>query len=335
MVCEQNAIQAVPSACSSDPPVGAARPIEHVDVVEPRNPPSKTFLPDGSFRFVHQVKLQGAWKADSRNAKRSFRPSCSIVEYTNIVAQAWTGRVHVAEVPLVRRNLAVGVEVKLAQHELELVAREVRVRHPERHGVEREVPRRVPRVLPLVRHRDDVVVLHVEPAAVPDVAGPPVHERVRPVLLEPAGEVEQVVLLRPDHPGHRLPLDASLVLRQRRRRDGLVEEVRLAPPCSEHRVEVSAEDVAAERLHRLVRRHRGEAQLHRALAAARHLELEESGALRPCSRRVHRLAAAPHVVLVEGVLHVGRAARPPEQALVRLVLGKELRHTLVSQGALA
>ena len=122
-------------------------------------------------------------------------------------------RVDVAEVPLVRRQLAARVEVQLVQHQLELVLGEVDVDHRQRHGVEGEVPRRVPRVLPRVGHRDDVVVDHVEPAAVAHVAALAVAQRVHVVLLEPAVEVEVVVLLAPQHPGQRLAHHAGLVRR--------------------------------------------------------------------------------------------------------------------------
>ena len=76
------------------------------------------------------------------------------------------GRVDVAEVPLVGRHLAVGVGVEAAQHEQQLLLGEVEVDERERRRVEGQVPGRVPRVLPLVGHRDDVAVEHVEPLGV-------------------------------------------------------------------------------------------------------------------------------------------------------------------------
>ena len=80
------------------------------------------------------------------------------------------GRVDVAEVPLVGRDLAVRVQVLVAQHEIELRLGEVVVDHRERQHVEGQVPGGEPGVLPLVRHRDDVVVVHVEPLAVAHLA---------------------------------------------------------------------------------------------------------------------------------------------------------------------
>ena len=124
-------------------------------------------------------------------------------------------RVDVAEVPLVGGHLSVGMAVQAAQHEQELLLGEVEVDERQRERVEREVPGRVPRVLPLVGHRDDVAVEHVEPLGVADAAATPSEQRMRLVLLEPGVDVEEVVLLRPEHPGERLAVDAPLVLGQR------------------------------------------------------------------------------------------------------------------------
>ena len=73
-------------------------------------------------------------------------------------------RVDVAEVPLVGGQLTVGVLIARLQHQVELMLGEVRVDARQRDRVKGEIPGGVPRVLPLVRHRDDVVVEHVEPA---------------------------------------------------------------------------------------------------------------------------------------------------------------------------
>ena len=75
-------------------------------------------------------------------------------------------RVDVAEVPLVGRDLAVGVHVPLAQHQLQLLLAEVRVDERQGEDVEGEVPGGVPGILPLVRHRDHVAVVHVVPVVV-------------------------------------------------------------------------------------------------------------------------------------------------------------------------
>ena len=112
-------------------------------------------------------------------------------------------RVHVAEVPLVGGELAAGVEVQPAEHQVQLLLGEVGVDDRERQRVEGEVPGRVPGVLPLVGHRDDVLVDHVEPLSVPEVAAAVV-EGVGVVFLQPRVAVEVVELLGPEHAGEGL-----------------------------------------------------------------------------------------------------------------------------------
>ena len=80
-------------------------------------------------------------------------------------------RVDVAEGPLVGRDLPVGVHVPLAQEQDQLGLGELGVDHGQRDHVERQVPGGVPRVLPLVGHRDDVLVVEVRPLVIaPDLA---------------------------------------------------------------------------------------------------------------------------------------------------------------------
>jgi hypothetical protein len=129
------------------------------------------------------------------------------------------------------------VEVQLVEHQLELVLGEVDVDHRQRDGVEGEVPRRVPGVLPLVRHRDDVVVDHVEPAAVADVAAFAT-QRMDVMLLQPLVEIEEVVLLAPQHRGQRLTHHRQFRRGGRRRRDRRIELVGLGNAGSEQPVGV-------------------------------------------------------------------------------------------------
>ncbi len=154
------------------------------------------------------------------------------------------GRVHVAEVPLVRGHLAVRVLVGAAQHQTHLILGEVGVGNRERERVEGEVPRGVPRVLPLVWHRNDVLVEHVEPfrvARVP-IAGV---ERVGAVFIQPVVAVEKEELLAPQHPGNGLAHHVGGVWTCGRRRDRLVELVGFTTPLIEECVERCAERLAA------------------------------------------------------------------------------------------
>ena len=123
-------------------------------------------------------------------------------------------RVHVAEVPLVGRDLTVGVEVVPGKHEVELLPREVGVDDRQRDGVKCQVPGGIPGVLPFVGHGDDVVVDHVEPVAVAAGTARGV-EGVGAVLLQPGVGIKIVVLLGPEHAGEGLAHDVGGIRRHR------------------------------------------------------------------------------------------------------------------------
>ncbi len=93
MFWQKSAIQAVPSACSRYPPVGSGALRSKTPMLSsPRKPPSKTLLPERSFRFTHQVKLSvSLWKRRSSHSRspwprRAFSSRC-----VKIVAHACTG----------------------------------------------------------------------------------------------------------------------------------------------------------------------------------------------------------------------------------------------------
>ena len=198
----KRAIQAVPSACSRWPPVGSGALRSKTPMLSrPRKPPSKTFLPNRSLRFTHQVKFS------------SELVECRLEEIqVHFAAQGLLGAVqeqgrpgmdrgvHVAEVPLIGGHLAAGVQVDGLEHQFHLLLGEVGVHDRERQRVEGQVPGRVPGVLPLVGHGDDVLVQHVEPLRVPGIAISGM-EGVGVVLVQPVVAVEEEELLAPEHAG--------------------------------------------------------------------------------------------------------------------------------------
>ena len=140
-------------------------------------------------------------------------------------------RVHVAEVPLVRRDLAVGVQIPGVEQQLDLRLGEVDVDQRQRRTVKRQIPRREPRILPLVRHRDHIARDHVKPGHVAHRAGRRVWiPRVDAVLAQPPVHVVLVVLLAPQQPRQRLAHHHRPVRVQRRRDHRRVESVRLLAP---------------------------------------------------------------------------------------------------------
>ena len=76
------------------------------------------------------------------------------------------GRVHGAEVPLVRGELAVGMHVPLAPELDELALGEARIDQGRGDAMEGQVPGGEPRVLPIVGHRQDIGAVEQTPVAV-------------------------------------------------------------------------------------------------------------------------------------------------------------------------
>ena len=228
-------------------------------------------------------------------------------------------RVHVAEVPFVGGNLPVGVQVEPMQHQVHLLLREIRVDDREWQRVEGQIPGRVPGVLPLVRHRDDVFIDHVEPLRVPGamIAG---MERIGIVFLQPAVPVEEEELLAPQHAGQGLAHHVGGVRGDGRRGHGTVELVRL--------LEAGRKGFVNPRPERDGEGLIGEAQAHRhRLAGAHHLPIVRRG-LRALVGRIHCRLAALHHRVIDPVLGVrkgiGLAGKQP--VVVRAVLAKEQRH---------
>ena len=193
--------------------------VEHADVVEPEEPALEHVAAGGILAVDPPREVQQQPVNDSLRNSMSTSPVWDSDAVEEERGERVHRRVDVAEVPLVGRHLAARVQVQLGEHQLELALREVGVDHRQRDAVEREVPRRVPRVLPLVRHRDHVVVDHVEPRL---VAGAPTGgraQRMRLALAQPGVEVEVVGLLGPQHAGERLAHHRLGVIVDARRRD--------------------------------------------------------------------------------------------------------------------
>ena len=237
-------------------------------------------------------------------------------------------RVHVAEVPLVGGDLAAGVQVQPAEHQLQLLLGEVGVHDRDRQRVEGEVPGGVPGVLPLVGHGDDVVVDHVEPLAVPEVAAAVV-EGMGVVLLQPRIAVPVVVLLGPEHAGEGLAHHVGRIRRDRGRGHGRVELVRLPQPGGQGLVEVLPEGDGAPfgRRARPGRSLGGEAQPHRRRLAGADRQPVVRRGLGAVPLGVHRLLATLDHVVVDAVLEVRARVRVVEVELgvVGRVLGEEQR----------
>ena len=292
--------------------------VEDADVVEAQEPAGEDVAPLRVLAVHPPVEVEHQAVERALQELDVLAPEVALHLVEEEGGPGVDGRVHVAEVPLVGRDLPVRVGVEAAQHQQELLLGEVEVDERERDRVERQVPGGVPGVLPLVGHGDDVAVEHVEPLGVPHLPLRRPDERMRLVLLEPGVHVEEVVLLRPEHPGQRLPVDPPLVLAQRGGRDPLVELVGVGQARGERRVEALAE--------RLGRAAVGgdKPQADDRRAAGGHVEDVAGRGLRAGLRRVDGLAVPGDDVLVERILDPGRSVRLAPEALgVALVLGEE------------
>ena len=76
-------------------------------------------------------------------------------------------RIHVAELPLIGGELAVGRLIPLAQQQRKLLLGEIGIHHGQGDGMKRQIPGGEPRVLPLVGHGEHVVVVDVNPGPIP------------------------------------------------------------------------------------------------------------------------------------------------------------------------
>ncbi len=236
--------------------------------------------------------------------------------------------VHVAEVPLVGGHLPAGVQVDTAQHQFHLLLGEVGVHDRERERVEGQVPGRVPGVLPLVGHRDDVLVHHMEPLRVPRGTIPGM-EGVGVVFVQPVVAVEEVELLAPQHAGDGLAHHVGRVRGDGRRGHRAVERVRLLQPDGYGLVKLRAEAGCGIGFPTLA----GSGLAGQAQPHGRRLS---GGDVQPIVRRdlgallsgIHRALVALHHAVVDAVLDVrGVVLMSGEEPLVvRLVFGEEQRH---------
>ncbi len=189
--------------------------IEDADVVQAQEAAGKDVAPGRVLAIDPPVEVE------HQSLERALQePQVGPAQLLLVLVQPERGcgvhrRIHVAEVPLVGRNLTARVEVQAAQHQQQLLLGEIEVHQRQGNRVEGQVPGRIPRVLPLVRHGDHVGVEHVEPLGVAHVAAGGLEQRMTLVLAQPALQIEVVVLLAPQHSRQRLAMHPALVFGQR------------------------------------------------------------------------------------------------------------------------
>jgi hypothetical protein len=161
--------------------------------------------PVRSFRLSHQVKFsESFWKLRSSQSKSPapFGPCPIDSEYRGPGMHRW---IDVAEVPFVGGNLSSRMKVGLTQHQAELLFPKSASTRRKRQHMESKIPGGVPGILPFIRHRDDVGIVHVTPMLVARGSLARRQVGIAAPLLQPAVYVKIKVLFGPQHPGQGLP----------------------------------------------------------------------------------------------------------------------------------
>ena len=223
MFWQNSAIQAVPSACSRWPPVGSGALRSKTPMLSsPRKPPSNRFLPKRSLRFTHQLKFSISFrKGPLEELQIAFAVESLLSPVQEYRGPGMDGRVHIAEVPLVGRNLTGRMQERYPAAS----GRAVLSRNPHRpwrarwqwkakshaayHGYSHLSGIEMMCSLTMWNHSLFRIVFCVRP------------HRIDAVFLEPFVHVETEVLLGPQHPGQRLPHDEGLIFADPVRRDAL------------------------------------------------------------------------------------------------------------------
>ena len=93
------------------------------------------------------------------------------------------------------------MHVPLAQHQNELLLRELRIDEGKRNTVEGKVPGCIPGVLPFVGHGDDVRIVEMAPFPVSPVCALSGRRWLSRIAIEPLLHDVVIELLGPQHPG--------------------------------------------------------------------------------------------------------------------------------------
>ena len=175
--------------------------IEDANVVEPEESACKNILPlrvlpvDPPVEILHEALKRSFQETNVGSPQFAFD-----IEEEQCCPCMDRG-IHVAEIPFVRWDLSVGMGIQIPQHEEQLVLGEVEVHKRQGNCVKSQVPSGIPGIFPLVGHRDDVAIQHVEPLGIPDIATTGAQQRVSVMLLQPLVQIEVVILLAPQHAG--------------------------------------------------------------------------------------------------------------------------------------
>ena len=217
------------------------RTVKHTDVVQAEKPALENVHPVGVLAVHPPGEVQQQLVEDALEKSAVGFASDTLLDLVNTPGGPGVHRwVDVAEGPLVGRQLPVGVHVPLAQQQDELVLGIVRIDQGQWHAVEGQVPGRVPGILPLIRHRDHVLVVQVGPVAVAPALALLRRRRTCRIALQPGTQVVVIVLLGPEQPGKRLPLHVARIFGNALGRALGVELISFSEPHGKHLLKLVA-----------------------------------------------------------------------------------------------
>src|SRR5262249_22459568 len=110
--------------------------------------------------------------------------------------------------------------------------------------VDRQIPGGVPRILPLVRHRDHIAVVEVNPPRVATLEAALRRRRVNWIPFQPMAHRVMKELLCPEEPAIGLPDDRLLVACEVAAPAGRIEHLGLGYPVLEYLVESLPEETS-------------------------------------------------------------------------------------------
>src|SRR5262249_38229712 len=131
--------------------------IKSADVIHPQKAGLEDVLAQSVLSVDPPGEVQKHLLKDTLHERVVCYPGTSALDIEDCPRrQRQDRRVNIVEVPLVSRDLSVGGDVPLAQHQQDLVLGKLPVDIRKRDAVKTQVPGSGPRKLPLVGHRDHV-----------------------------------------------------------------------------------------------------------------------------------------------------------------------------------
>src|SRR3984885_10837896 len=139
----------------------------------------------------------------------------------------------VGKVPLVSRELAVGMEIPDIEKFEQLMLGEVRIDQGKDDCMKSQIPRRKPGILPLVWHGKDGAAVDMLPVCVAAILTISRRRRRAGIVHQSEADILGVILFAPDHSGERLPVPKACVRVVHAGLNSCVEFIALAnsAPC--------------------------------------------------------------------------------------------------------